>query len=229
MPRNNNTMILVSGGIDSVAALVKVLKDTDDFVHVHHLNLKNYENRDVAESEAMGKIIKYCRENYRDFKYTESDLCLGEWVKQWAPLDIYVYMWYAGIAAMRYSFGKNHLNKVVTGTIDPSTPRVRKAFEIFNSTSRSTSDYTRSSPTDTLHRQVAIKRTKERITESGIKWDMPVQGMTKEQIWQSMPLELAKMCWSCRKPVIARDGKRERCGECKTCIQMKNINKKYNL
>lgn len=70
--RKRITLIMLSGGVDSVYALAKVLKESDDVVLAHHMHLINREGRHKAEAHACKKIVEYCKTNYRDFYYTES-------------------------------------------------------------------------------------------------------------------------------------------------------------
>ena len=65
---------MLSGGLDSTAALVKLLTDGGDELRVHHIRMINKEKRDLAEQRAVEAIIGYCREHYRPFRYSESGL-----------------------------------------------------------------------------------------------------------------------------------------------------------
>lgn len=68
------TMILLmfSGGLDSTGALVKLLTETEEPLHIHHIIIRNAENRWRAEDQAVKSIIEYCKSNYRDFKFTSN-------------------------------------------------------------------------------------------------------------------------------------------------------------
>ena len=52
----------------------------------------------------------------------------------------------------------------------------------------------------------------------------PVVHMTKQQCFDSLPAELRKLAWSCRRPVRSQGG-HTACGKCKTCRAMKEINR----
>ena len=190
--KKKKSLVLISGGLDSVAALVWMLENTDDIIHAHHINLKNYENRNISEAMALAKIGEYCKKHYRSFKYTESRMDLPGFT----PYDVYVYMWYAGILSMSYT-GKKKLDRVVTGTIkrvNPKDGRNQKAERIFQATA----------------------------DRDDIEWFMPVENMTKKQIWDSIPLKLAEFTWSCRRPT-RRNGRRAPCGKCPTCKELVGI------
>lgn len=192
MEKKKRSLVLISGGLDSVAALAWMLENTDDIIHAHHIQLKNYENRSDAEDIAMSKVLSYCKKHYRSFKYTESRMDLPGFT----PYDVYVYMWYAGIISMGYT-GRKKLDRVVTGTIkrvNPKDGRNQKAERIFQVTS----------------------------SRDDIEWFMPMENMTKKQIWESIPLKLAESTWSCRKPTV-RNGRRAPCGQCPTCKELECI------
>lgn len=61
---------MFSGGLDSTGVFYKLIKDKIN-LHVHHMNLINIENRNLAESLAVKKICEYMK-NLGDFVYSES-------------------------------------------------------------------------------------------------------------------------------------------------------------
>src|ERR1051325_10054606 len=65
---------MFSGGLDSTAMLVKLLEETPDELRVHHIRMANKEGREDAEQAAVERIVAYCRDRYRPFRYTESGL-----------------------------------------------------------------------------------------------------------------------------------------------------------
>ena len=70
--RKKESLVLFSGGIDSKAALLWMLDNTDDNIEVHHIILKDRSNRWELELEACDKIFKWMTKNKRSFEYTES-------------------------------------------------------------------------------------------------------------------------------------------------------------
>lgn len=68
------TLLMLSGGADSAAALVKPLTETDELVFAHHIINRNRESptRFVAEHLASQRIARYGLEHYRKFAYTHS-------------------------------------------------------------------------------------------------------------------------------------------------------------
>ena len=68
------TLLMLSGGADSAAALIKLLTDSDEPVFAHHIVIHDRESatRHKAENLACDRLVKYCREHYRDFVFTKS-------------------------------------------------------------------------------------------------------------------------------------------------------------
>src|SRR5438105_4913528 len=58
----------------STAMLVKLLNETDDELRVHHIRMHNREQRAAAEQAAVERIVAWCRDRYRPFRYSESGL-----------------------------------------------------------------------------------------------------------------------------------------------------------
>jgi 7-cyano-7-deazaguanine synthase in queuosine biosynthesis len=63
-------LIMFSGGLDSTGAFWKLINSKEP-LHVHHLHLKNKENRTEAENKAVLDIVEYMKK-VRDFTYSDS-------------------------------------------------------------------------------------------------------------------------------------------------------------
>jgi tRNA(Ile)-lysidine synthase TilS/MesJ len=50
-------LVMLSGGIDSVFTLTRLLKETDLVIHAHHIALYNCEKRGNAEAESLRKLV----------------------------------------------------------------------------------------------------------------------------------------------------------------------------
>ena len=76
--RKKSSVLMLSGGVDSVSVLKRVLDETDEYLYVHHIHLKNDEGLDckryIKEAEACRKVVPYMKKNFRDFHYTESTI-----------------------------------------------------------------------------------------------------------------------------------------------------------
>jgi 7-cyano-7-deazaguanine synthase in queuosine biosynthesis len=70
--RRRTGLVMLSGGLDSVALLVNLLQETDQQLYAHHIELQNFENRRRAENEALEQVLAYCRRHYRPFSYSTS-------------------------------------------------------------------------------------------------------------------------------------------------------------
>jgi len=90
-----SSVIMLSGGIDSVAVLKQLLEETNDKIYAHHIHIKNNEGinnfkRYKAEALALRKIIPYMKKTFRDFHYSEStidirqltNILFGEYVEE---------------------------------------------------------------------------------------------------------------------------------------------------
>jgi hypothetical protein len=183
--REIGSLLMYSGGLDSTAILANLLTATRHRLHVHHIELKNFENRSEAENNAIRLIMDYCRDHYRGFTYSmsghEFNLGLG------GGVDTSLVLFTAGRV---YTASGGGLNIVWTGHITPPT-------------------------WETIEGAAALHAgfiNKLRVPE----WLRPLKQMSKKDIYQSMPPELARLCWSCRTPVY-EDGAYRPCGECYTC------------
>jgi len=65
-----DTLLMLSGGLDSVGLFWQLMQGQKR-LHVHHMNLKNVENRADAEAIAVSRIVEYMRK-VGDFDFTES-------------------------------------------------------------------------------------------------------------------------------------------------------------
>jgi diphthamide synthase (EF-2-diphthine--ammonia ligase) len=103
-------LVTWSGGLDSTYGLVRVLRETDDDIHVHHIHrfAPHDDKSDPAQSSqyeaaAVGRMLPIIRERYRDFTYSES-LVDNTAFPQFAP-DATTVLLFAGCVAKRLGFG----------------------------------------------------------------------------------------------------------------------------
>lgn len=183
--REVGSLVMFSGGLDSVALLANILTATRHRLHVHHIEINNIENRAEAENNAIRLIMDYCRENYRPFTYSTSknDFHLGIG----GGLDMSLAMFTAGRI---YNANRGGIDVVWTGHVNPATWEIVEGAAV-------------------LHANFINKL---RVPE----WLRPLSMMTKKDIYESIPEELAKLCWSCRTPIYEGNNYRP-CGECYTC------------
>ncbi len=87
-------LVMLSGGVDSTAALVWALTTTDEPVHAHHMHLIIREGRHEAEADACRRIVAFYRRRYRDFD--TSQLTLDFSAMPWIPWDMLCVAFAAG-------------------------------------------------------------------------------------------------------------------------------------
>lgn len=193
-----NTLVMLSGGLDSTAALYWMLENTDDNIFVHRIVLDNHEKRSTAESEAVRKIIGWLETNCRSFGYRESSFSYSGYTVR----DMFIYMHMAGVRGMEFKDKKcGGLDRIVTGSI--------KMYSIFAGVGRRRAKAWR-----------IFTATYGKNHES-VEWYKPLISHTKEQVYEYLPRELSDLTWSCRKPRGAN--KMKKCQRCHSCMAMKRV------
>jgi len=194
---NIRSLIMYSGGLDSVALLANVLAETNHHVHVHHIEIANQEDRADAENQAVEKTLEYIRREYRDFDYSCSKnhfpLGLG------GGTDLQLALFTAGRVTTAL---EGMIDIVFTGHIQPPFWELSEGAAILNA--------------------VFIQRKQKP------EWLWPFSqipgpfDMRKVHIWESIPVELAEMTWSCRRPSTNDSGTTpcERCHACHSRHQL---------
>ncbi len=198
-----HSLLMFSGGIDSLYSLYQVLHDTDDVLWVHHINLVNREGRHRAEAEACGNIVAWCTEKLRPFRYTESTIDHSAF--EMFGRDVLVVAFEAGIVVQnghrvfgrgfdRWMLGycQEEADEVLAGGVVAGTSNRRSVIE----TCLTASAHPIVPPR--LHSQPLI---------------------AKQAQIEAMPPELVQLAWTCRQPVWNGHTAVE-CGACKTCKLM---------
>lgn len=193
---------MFSGGLDSTATLWHVLNHPKKYgqVHVHHIHIQNIEARWKAEAAAVKAVLAYMRQ-HSTTPFTTSESSFN------TP-----------------SFGGKFLfdteiTSFITGYMTSRDPLISKV--VFGVT-RSDLEMTAS---------ISIARGKrihnafydDGEDHSAAVKEYPLSNMTKQEVYASLPPELAVLTWSCRTPRYV-NGKAIECGKCKTCVlEMKDI------
>src|SRR5205814_7205769 len=172
------TLVMFSGGLDSTAMLAKLLQETDDELRVHHIRMVNREARAPAEQAAVERIVAWCRDRYRPFRYTESGLDFAE--LQAIPID------YVSIAfvACQVAIDTPRCTRIAVGALARDT-------DIENRSARQRRVF------DALYECYRARR----LGEPQVQWIYPVYHATKQQLAAALPAELVSLTWSCRRPV----------------------------
>src|SRR3954470_10302269 len=193
------TLVMFSGGLDSTAMLVKLLRDTGDELRVHHIRMANKEEREGAEQHAVESIMGWCRDHYRRFRYSESGLDFRG--LEAIPID------YLSIAfvACQVAIDTPGCRRIAVGALARDT-------DIENRSARQRRGF------DELY---ACYRARK-LGEASLEWVYPVYRRTKEALAAGLPAELVQLTWSCRRPVHEPGGYRP-CGACKACLARTTI------
>lgn len=197
------SLVMVSGGLDSVAMLANVLQHTKHRVHAHFVEIINKENRAKAEKAAMEKCARYLLQHYRSFEYSTStyEMMLGS--STGVGPDASVIMFMAG-----------RLNKSLGNTMDMVwTAHLRGPIYEY-------------ADAGAVHAASYSSLLKKPL------WVMPVLNFLKFDLYESIPRELAGLTWSCRSPVYAEDGSVRQCGTCHACEahqRVRNLSEHYRL
>ncbi len=183
---------MLSGGIDSTAVLVKLLEETEDHIHAHHIYLKNRMGRERVELAAVYKIVEYCHNHYRAFDFTVSSIDLS--FLRSTPPDI---------------FHTNYIAGLMVG-LDPRIKRLARCV-IADDEEDETYSIRRDVARMLFRTLVPQKRSPEYI--------YPVKDMSKAEVIAYLPQDLLHLTWSCRTPQRTQSAFK-RCGQCHTCQQI---------
>jgi 7-cyano-7-deazaguanine synthase in queuosine biosynthesis len=193
------TLIMFSGGLDSTALLVKLLAESDDELRVHHIRMANREARAEAEQAAVERIVAWCRERYRPFRYSESGLDFA--ALEAIPID---YLCIAFVAC-QVAIDTPRCNRIAVAALARDT-------DIENRSARQRRVF------DTLYDCYRARK----LGEPEVQWIYPVYHATKQELAAALPPELVRLTWSCRRPVREGEGWRA-CGACKACLARQGI------
>lgn len=191
---------MFSGGLDSTAMLVKLLEETKDELRVHHIRMANTENRAAAEQAAVERIVAWCRERYRPFRYSESALDFT--ALEAIPID---YLCIAFVAC-QVAIDTPGCDRIAVAAlardtdIENRSARQRRVFE-------------------TLHECYRARK----LGEPNVRWIYPVYDATKAQLAARLPRQLVDLTWSCRRPVQESNGVFRPCGTCKACLARQGV------
>ncbi|MEM7652202.1 MAG: hypothetical protein AAF220_03380 [Pseudomonadota bacterium] len=192
--REKITLLMLSGGFDSVYFLYKLLTETKDFIFVHHINLVNREGRHREEQKACRAIVDWLRANVREFEYGETTIIHGS-----LPVfgfDVVSVGFEAGVIShsILTSFGRMP-DRWMVGTCSEEGHNVERWVHVENCVAANCFPHP-PPPSDFL----------------------PI--VTKAEEIAALPPELRDLVWYCRRPVREGDISRP-CGQCKTCITVK--------
>lgn len=196
MPQGHKgrSMVLVSGGMDSVALLYAMLQHTDHDIHAHHVQVVNKEHRYAAEWEALQKCLTHLRTYCRPFEFSASkyEMMVGE--ARWVGPDASLVAFMASRANM--AMGSPN-DAIWTAHLRGPMFEYMDMGAIFGACHTS-------------------QRRKPVLL-------MPFLNFLKFNLYASMPPELAVLTWSCRHPRYDANGQAQRCGHCHACAARERV------
>jgi 7-cyano-7-deazaguanine synthase in queuosine biosynthesis len=201
------TLLMFSGGLDSTAALYKLLTGGSDELRVHHIHIINREGRARAERDASAAVIAWCQAHCRPFQYSESTIDFAG--LQAIPID-YVTVAYA---ACQVAIDTPGCNRIAVGTLAADLDEQKRKVSV--------------SQRRVFDAMYASYRERKLGTDD-LQWIYPVYDMSKTQVVASLPEGLRSVAWSCRRPVATADGYRI-CGECKPCRRRSQVSAELNV
>ena len=184
------TLVLLSGGIDSVAVLANMLMRTEHRVHAHHVELANRDNRVRAENDAVADVIDYCWNNFRDFEYSSS---VNEFRVTPKGYDLIVALVHGAMVCLA---SKRRPDYLMTGHFNTTRGRAVYGTRMLSNCF-----------TNPKNAPLWL-RPLDALTD---------RAHAKVDIYRSVPPDLAALSWSCRTPVISKHGGFAPCGKCYAC------------
>ena len=202
------TLLMLSGGLDSTAALYKLLTESDDELRAHHIHMVNRERRDAAERDAVQAAVAWCKSHCRPFRYSESALDFS--ALEAIPID------YVSIAfvACQVAIDTPGCNRIAVGILAADLDEQKRRVS--------------ESQRRVFDAMYACYRARK-LGEPDLAWIYPVYDMSKAQVAASLPPELRAAAWSCRRPVATPDGGYRICGECKPCRKRAEVSAQLNI
>lgn len=189
------TLLMFSGGLDSTAALVRLLTETRDDLRVHHIRMQNREGRADAEQAAVESIVEWCGKRFRSFRFSQSGLDFSG--LQAIPIDFIS----VAYVACQVAIDTPGCNRIAVGTLARDLDEIKRSV-------------------CAMQRRVFAPMYEcyraRKLGEPVIEWIYPVYALTKPQIAGLLGPDLRSLTWSCRRPVRTPGG-HEPCGNCKPC------------
>jgi 7-cyano-7-deazaguanine synthase in queuosine biosynthesis len=204
---DSNTLLMLSGGLDSTGALWQLLQNSEHKVHIHHLYLLNKQKRAEVEQRSVKNILSYISKSYK-FKYSES----------YHEYPFYSYIHNINTETEEVKVTQNFIPdsdiyNFIAGTICLSLPTIKKI-----AVGRTKSD----SGSDMEDRIIRANKMLE-LFAPNVQKIYPVGHLTKNEIYNMLPEELRNMTWSCRNPINIDENNSKECGKCKTCLELNQI------
>jgi hypothetical protein len=198
------TLVMLSGGLDSVAMLYLMLQQEQGLpLHVHHVHLHGWESesKPVAESIAIRAVTDYLWEQGYRFEYSESEVRFD-----YSVFDQTIYYFQAACLAA-------------------SMPRVKRVAvgRVAEDAAAINAGRLRVDPT--VAGAAVFRSVIEQwpLQERAVEIIYPLEKYSKRSLPPFLPAELLAMVCSCRHPVILADDRWDACGECRKCVDFRKM------
>lgn len=185
-----DTLLMLSGGIDSAYCLWQRVQQGLP-TRTHHVVLRDHEGRQMVESRATAQVLAWMKDNGGAglIHHTESHVDFG--TLKWLPRNFFLWSYWAG-AIMAAPSGQNLTNIILPRHSDaftggPESPGALKSDEAYRTT-------------------ITLMTGREPTLV------FPMVHMTKAEVIASMPEDLLRKCWWCRRPKWGQP-----CHQCATC------------
>lgn len=189
------TLIHLSGGLDSTFVLWQHLtQNTNDHVLVHHVLLQHLiENRIDVERQAVNSILAELRAmKLTNFTYYESWFAYGT-LPRITIKDIQIVAVFSSIILKTPQFASITTIKLPWHFGEVHNEEIRKGYRVRNMLSA--------------------------LEAPEIKFDFPIENLTRSDLYNQLPENIRKYVRSCRKPHINGGNP---CRACATCLEYIN-------
>jgi 7-cyano-7-deazaguanine synthase in queuosine biosynthesis len=185
-------LAMYSGGLDSLGMIYRLLTDRE--YTDYHIHIHHVHNRNIenrSKAEAITVVQALAELRRLGFEFEYSE---SEIASQ--PYN------------QQFMYDSDTMS-FFAGYICSANPAIAKVALGMNAT-------------DANH---ALEQRRQRANAilaafSPVEKMFPVLNMSKREIYDSLPESLRNYFWSCRRPVYTENSI-DACGECKTCVQLK--------
>ncbi|MEQ8443791.1 MAG: class I SAM-dependent methyltransferase [Alphaproteobacteria bacterium] len=200
--RKQVTLVMLSGGIDSVYVLQRLLRESEDEIIAHHIHFINIEGRDRAEADACARIVEHLKKTVRPFVYTESAIDRRRF--QGFGMDDMAVAFEVGVISTSFMIDRGFgIDRWTSGTC------LEEELEYYGEQEVERFEHVLNTAAASCYPNPAPRFFQLKI-------------IPKRDQMTYMGPELVDLCWTCRAPVWDGDTPRE-CGTCKTCSLMNEI------
>ncbi len=189
-----SSLVLLSGGLDSVALLATLLQHTSQKVYALHVEIRDAHNRWHAERAAVDNCLTYLKKYYRSFETgsVRYEMMAGDPTHAGSDISITSFM----AARVNIAMGSPH-HILWSGHVRNTPFEYQEGGAMF----AANQSFARRKPV----------------------WLMPFLNFLEFDIYAAIPPALADMTWSCWYPRYSNYGNALTCGKCLGCTTRDSI------